>query len=208
MPLLNAENAKAFAENIWKENPIFRQILGICSALAVTNLVYNTLVMCIALTLVTMASNVLVSLLRNYIPGRVRMITQVLIIAMFVTIIDLFLKAFMYDVSKQLGAYVGLIITNCIIMGRAEVFAMKNGPVASLWDGLGSGLGYSLVLLAISIPREILGFGSILGIPVLPQDSWIAWNIMIMPPGAFMVLGIFIWIANAMGKPIIQEEHK
>ena len=208
MPLLNTENAKAFAENIWRDNPIFRQILGICSALAVTNLVYNTLVMCIALTFVTIASNVLVSLLRQHIPGRVRMITQVLIIAMFVTIVDLFLKAFMYDVSKQLGAYVGLIITNCIIMGRAEVFAMKNGPIASFWDGLGSGVGYSLVLLAVAVPREILGFGSILGIPVLPQDSWIAWNIMIMPPGAFLVLGVFIWIANALGKPIIQEEHK
>lgn len=204
MSLFGSENFKTMKENIWQDNPVFRQVLGICSALAVTNLVYNTLVMCAALTLVTMCSNVLVSLLRKHIPDRIRMITQVLIIAMFVTVVDLFLKAFMYSVSKQMGAYVGLIITNCIIMGRAEVFAMKNGPVASFWDGLGAGLGYSLVLLAVAIPREILGFGSILGIPVL-SDTWIAWNVMIMPPGAFLVLGIFIWIANSFGKSIGQE---
>ncbi len=205
MSLFSAENKKVFLENIWKENPIFRQILGICSCLAVTNLVYNTLIMCIALIVVTVATNVFVSLLREYIPGRIRMITQVLIITVFVTIVDLLLQAFSYEVSKQLGAYVGLIATNCIVMGRAEVFAMKNRPWPSFLDGLGAGIGYSIILIAIAIPREILGFGSICYYPILPQESWIAWNIMIMPPGAFLMLGTLIWIVNASGKKVAQE---
>ncbi|HRU51417.1 MAG TPA: NADH:ubiquinone reductase (Na(+)-transporting) subunit D [Planctomycetota bacterium] len=200
MSLFCAEDWEKFSENIWKENPVFRQILGVCSALAVTNLMMNSLVMGVALIFVVVCSNVIVSCLRHWIPNRIRMISQVLIIAVFVTIVDLLLQAFMYDVSKQLGAYIGLIITNCIVMGRAEAFAMKNGPVASFFDGLGAGLGYTIVLLAIAVPRELLGFGTLFGIPVIFSESWIAWNVMIMPPGAFIVLGIFIWIVNSISK--------
>lgn len=195
-------NTKILMENIWKENPVFRQILGICSTLAVTNLVVNTLVMCIALIFVCICSNALVSMLRRQIPDRVRMIAQVLIIAVFVTIVDLFLQACMYDVSKQLGPYVGLIITNCILMARAEVFAMKNPVWPSMLDGLGAGIGYTIVLLIIAVPREILGFGTIAGYPVLSPETWIGWNMMIMPPGAFLMLGILIWVANSCGKKV------
>lgn len=203
--MLNSKNREILMVNIWKENPIFRQILGVCSCLAVTNLVVNTLVMCIALTLVTACSNVLISLLRHRIPSRIRIITQMLVVATFVTMVDQFLKGFFYEISKQMGAYIGLIITNCIVMGRCEVFAMQNDPIPSFWDGIGAGLGYSLVLLTISVPREILGFGSVAGFPILQTvgiENWIPWNIMIMPSGAFLVLGIFIWIANSVGKKV------
>lgn len=200
MNLLNSEDIKNFSGNIWKDNPVFRQILGVCSSLAVTNLVLNSLIMGIGVIFVTICSNVLVSALRNHIPNRIRMISQVLIIAIFVSIVDLFLQAFLYDISKQLGAYIGLIITNCIVMGRAEAFAMKNGIVASFFDGLGAGLGYTIVLLAVAVPRELLGFGTILGVPVLSKFSWTPWNVMIMPPGAFLVLGILIWIINSLSK--------
>jgi len=171
----------------------------------VTNLVFNTMIMCAGLIFATVMSNLLVSALRNYIAGRIRMIAQVVLIAVSVTVVDLLLKAFLYDVSKQLGAYVGLIITNCIVMGRAEVFAMKNSPWPSFWDGLGAGIGYSIVLLIIAIPREILGFGTLMGYPIMSQD-WISWNIMIMPPGAFFMLGILIWIVNSTGKKVGHDE--
>lgn len=208
MRLLSAENTKVFMENLWKENPIFRQILGICSTLAVTNLVFNTMIMCVGVIFTVVMSNLLVSSLRQYIGGRIRMIAQVMLISVPVIVFDLLLKTYMYDVSKQLGAYIGLIITNCIVMGRAEVFAMKNSPGPSFWDGLGAGIGYSIVLLVIAIPREILGFGTIMGIQILPKDSWVAWNIMIMPSGAFFMLALFIWIVGLMGKKVSQEEEK
>jgi Na+-transporting NADH:ubiquinone oxidoreductase subunit D len=192
---------------VWDDNPIFRQILGICSALAVTNLVLNTFVMCAGVIFVTSFSCLFVSMLRYYTPKRIRLVTQVLIIATFVIIVDLVLKAFLPTVSKQLGPYVGLIITNCIIMGRAESFASRNPPGASFLDGLGAALGYSIVLLAIAIVREPLGSGTIFGRQVL-GDWFMQWQIMKLPPGAFLTLGVLIWIAKYISPDKAEEETK
>jgi len=186
---------QVFTRALWHDNPIFRQVLGICSTLAVTNLVANTLVMCAGLTFVTVLSSATVSALRSVTPRRVRMMVQTLIIASYVIVVDVFLKAYLPEMSKALGPYVGLIITNCIIMGRCEAFASNNTVKASLIDGLGSGLGYSLVLLAIAIVRELAGFGTLLGYRVFGQ-WWLSWTIMVMPAGAFFVLGLFIWLAR------------
>jgi Na+-transporting NADH:ubiquinone oxidoreductase subunit D len=182
-------------ENVGINNPVFVQILGICSTLAVTNVLKNTVVMCAGLVFVTGLSNLTVSLLRKYIPARIRMMVETLIIAAFVIIVDVVLKAFIPDISRQLGPYVGLIITNCIIMGRAEAFALSNPPTLSLVDGLSSGLGYSYVLLIIAFLRELLGSGSIWGFRVL-GEWWTNWNIMIMAPGAFFMLALFIWVVK------------
>jgi Na+-transporting NADH:ubiquinone oxidoreductase subunit D len=182
-------------ENVGINNPVFVQILGICSTLAVTNVLKNTVVMCAGLVFVTGLSNLTVSLLRKYIPGRIRMMVETLIIAAYVIIVDVVLKAFIPDISRQLGPYVGLIITNCIIMGRAEAFALSNPPALSLVDGLSSGLGYTYVLLIIAFLRELLGTGSIWGFRVL-GDWWTNWNIMIMAPGAFFMLALFIWVVK------------
>ena len=193
-----------FIKALWHDNPIFRQVLGICSTLAVTNLVANTLAMCIGLIFATAMSAVTVSALRTLTPRSVRMMVQTLIIAAYVIIFDLFLKAYMPDMSKALGPYVGLIITNCIIMGRCEAFAGSNPVRASVIDGLGSGLGYSAILLAIAVVRELLGFGTLLGLQVLPEDRT-AWTIMIMPAGAFFMLGLVIWLARSIWRT---EEEK
>ena len=182
-------------DNVGINNPVFVQILGICSTLAVTNVLKNTVVMCAGLIFVTGLSNLTVSTLRKFIPGRVRMMVETLIIAAYVIIVDVVLKAFIPDISRQLGPYVGLIITNCIIMGRAEAFALSNPPTLSLVDGLSSGLGYSYVLLIIAFLRELLGTGSIWGFRVL-GDWWTNWNIMIMAPGAFFMLALFIWVVK------------
>ncbi len=193
-------------ESLWRNNPIFRQVLGICSALAVTNLVLNTLVMSIALTLTTTLSCLTVSLLRNWTPRRIRMMVETLIIAFYVIIVDLFLKAFWPEMSRNLGPYVGLIITNCIIMGRCEAFANSNPPVPSLLDGLFSGLGYSFVLLNISIFRELLGMGTILGVPIpFFATTWDKWVIMVMPPGAFFMLALNVWFFRTLQ---IKREEK
>ncbi len=202
--IFRGRSMEAMRVQVWQDNPIFRQILGICSALAVTNLVLNTFVMCAGVIFVTSFSCLFVSLLRYYTPRRIRMITQVLIIATFVIIVDLVLKAFMPTVSRQLGPYVGLIITNCIIMGRAESFASRNPPGISFLDGLGAALGYSVVLLAIAIVREPLGSGTIFGVQVL-GDWFMHWQIMKLPPGAFLTLGVFIWIAKYIS-PEKEEE--
>lgn len=195
---INKNQVKSiFLDGLWKDNPVIRQIIGICSTLAVTNLVSNSLVMGLALAFVTALSSFTVSLLRKYTPNHVRMMVQVLIISAYVIIVDIFLKAYMPEMSKTLGPYVGLIITNCIIMGRAEAYAQQNPPIPSFLDGLASGLGYTLVLLAVSIVRELLGFGSIFGIQIL-GDWWTPWTLMIMPPGAFFVLAIVIWIAKTI----------
>jgi Na+-transporting NADH:ubiquinone oxidoreductase subunit D len=186
---------QVFKENIGINNPVFVQILGICSTLAVTNVLRNTVVMCAGLVFVTGLSNLTVSALRKYIPGRVRMMVETLIIAAYVIIVDVVLKAYIPDISRQLGPYVGLIITNCIIMGRAEAFALGNPPGLSLVDGLTSGLGYSYVLLIIAFIRELLGSGSIWGVRVL-GEWWTNWNIMIMAPGAFFMLALFIWVVK------------
>ncbi|HEY8362098.1 MAG TPA: NADH:ubiquinone reductase (Na(+)-transporting) subunit D [Tissierellaceae bacterium] len=193
---------KIFKNGIWKENPVIVQIIGICSSLAVTNYMMNSLIMGLGLTFVTGLSSFVVSLIRNYTPKHIRMMVQVLIIAAFVIIVDIFLQAYMPEMSKALGPYVGLIITNCIIMGRAEAYAQQNPPLPSLLDGIASGLGYTLILLMISFVRELLGFGTIFGIKVL-GDWWTPWTIMVMPPAAFFILAIIIWARNA-----IEEKEK
>ena len=187
--------------NLWTNNPIFMQVLGICSALAVTNLLTNTAIMAIGVTFVTGLSSLTVSLIKKWIPRKVRMIVQTLIIAFYVIIVDIALKAYLPEISKSLGPYVGLIITNCIIMGRAEAFAQSNDPLPSLWDGLTSGLGYMGVLMVIAVFRELLGFGTLFGYQILPA-SFVPWTIMVMPPSAFFLLGIVIWV----GKSIMNRE--
>ncbi len=187
---------KAFKQTlldpIFNNNPIALQILGICSALAVTSQLKVTVVMCIALTLVTAFSNFFISLIRKQIPGSIRIIVQMTIIASLVIVVDQFLKAYAYDISKQLSVFVGLIITNCIVMGRAEAFAMKNPPVESFMDGIGNGLGYSVMLLALAFVRELFGSGSLFGISLMPE--WYVHNgLLLMPPSAFFLIGLFIW---------------
>jgi Na+-transporting NADH:ubiquinone oxidoreductase subunit D len=183
--------------NVWHNNPVFVQILGICSTLAVTNNLTNTFIMTVALIFVAALTNVTVSLLKTLIPRKVRMIVQTLIIAFYVIIVDILLRAYMPEVSKSLGPYVGLIITNCIIMGRAEAFAQANGPLLSFWDGVTSGLGYMWVLMIIASIRELLGFGTLFGIPVLPE-FFTRWTIMVMAPSAFFLLGTFLWIVKSI----------
>ena len=175
---------------------MLRQILGICSTLAVTNLLVNTLVMNAGLVFTLCMSSLTVSLLRNYTPMRIRMMVQTLIIASYVIIVDIAIKAYLPDISEALGPYVGLIITNCIIMGRCEAFARNNPPLASLLDGLAVSLGYAAVLLAIALVREPLGFGTVFGYRVMPS-GFTPWTIMIMAPGAFFMLGIYVWIVKA-----------
>ena len=187
-------------DGLWRDNPIFRQVLGICSTLAVTNVVLNTAVMCISLTLVTALSCWTVSLLRNWTPRNIRMMVQTLIIAFYVIIVDLILKAYWPEMSRNLGPFVGLIITNCIVMGRCEAFAGSNRPVPSFMDGLFSGLGYCFILLVISVVRELLGMGTILGfaMPYFSTSYWDKWIIMVMPPGAFFTLASVIWLCRSI----------
>lgn len=186
---------QVFADGLLLNNPVFIQVLGICSTLAVTNVLENTLVMCIGLVFTTGLSNFSLSIIRTLIPGRIRMIVETLVIASWVIVFDIIIKATLPDISKALGAYVGLIITNCIVMGRAEGFALANKPMISLADGIANGLGYSWVLLAVAFVRELLGAGTIWGVRVL-GDWWTNWNIMVMAPGGFFVLAILIWIVR------------
>jgi Na+-transporting NADH:ubiquinone oxidoreductase subunit D len=198
-----AESKKSvFLTNIWKDNPVIVQILGICSALAVTNNLTNTLNMGIGLIFTTAFSSFTISALRRHIPKNVRMMVQVLIIATYVIILDIVLKAYLPSISKALGPYVGLIITNCIIMGRAEAFAQSHGPVLSFIDGISAGIGYSLILLAVAFVRELLGFGTLFGLRVMPE-GFTPWVIMIMAPSAFFILGAIIWIART---PIVKKK--
>ncbi len=193
-----------FITSAFTENSVWKQILGICSALAVTNLMQNSLVMGLGVIFTLALSGLTISSIRDYIPKRIRMMVQVLIIASYVIIVDLFLKAFFPEISKALGPYVGLIITNCIIMGRAEAFAGKNNPIDSMIDGIGAGVGYTTVLLLISFVRELFGFGSIFGFKVL-GDWWTPWSIMVMAPSAFFMLAILIWIIEG---PISAKKGK
>ena len=200
---------KAMLDGLWRNNPIFRQVLGICSTLAVTNLLLNTTVMCAALTLTTALSCLTVSLLRNWTPRRIRMMVQVLIIAFYVIIVDLILKAYWPEMSVALGPFVGLIITNCIIMGRCEAFAASNRPAPSLLDGFFSGLGYSLILLIIAFFRELLGMGTLFGWPVpFFSTTWDKWIIMVMPPGAFFTLALVIWFFRSRQGAPTEEQGK
>jgi len=196
-----------FYRNLWRENPVIRQILGICSALAVTNRLENSLVMGLGLMFVTAFSSLTLSALRNAIPDRIRMIVQTLVIAAYVIIVDIFIKANLPEISAALGPYVGLIITNCIIMGRAEAFARKNPPVISFFDGLFAGLGYTIILLCIALVREILGFGTIFGFDV-NFLNFTNWTIMVVPPGAFFMIAIIIWIASGIMNRRLKKEAK
>ncbi len=193
----NETPAAVLKKNLWTENPIFVQILGICSTLAVTNNLTNTLIMTIAVMFVTGLSSTTVSIIKSLIPRKVRMIVQTLIIAFYVILVDIVLRAYVPEISRALGPYVGLIITNCIIMGRAEAFAQANPPVIALWDGLTSGAGYMGVLIIIAAIREILGAGSLMGFQIL-GEGFTTWTIMVMPPSAFFLLGSFIWAAKTI----------
>lgn len=197
---------KILNDGLLSENPIFRQVLGICSALAVTNLLANTFFMSFGVTVATALTSFTVSALRNYIPKRIRMIVQVIIIATYVMMIDILIKAVAPEIHRFIGPYVGLIITNCIIMGRAEAFASQNKPLPSLVDGFANGLGYSVILMLIAVIREIAGFGTLLGYALPTRDLWWhQWTIMVMPPGAFFMLAIVTWFARAQ---LVREEKK
>jgi|TARA_B110000263_G_scaffold194035_1_gene172247 Na+-transporting NADH:ubiquinone oxidoreductase subunit D len=194
-----------FSDPIISNNPITRQVLGICSALAVTVKVDSAIVMAFALTFVLVGSNTIISILRKKIPSNVRIIVQLTIIATLVIMTDQLLKAFLFDISKQLSVFVGLIITNCIVMGRAEAFAMQNSLKDSLLDGLGNGIGYGAVLIIVAIIREFLGSGSIMNINLLPASMYVengGWyvnnGLMLLAPGAFIVLGLLIWIQRTV----------
>lgn len=191
-----ADSVKTIAKkNLFTDNQVLRQILGICSSLAVTNRMTNSLVMGLGLTFVTALSSLTLSAMREYVPQRIRMLIQTLVIAFYVILVQIFLQAKLPDIAKALGPYIGLIITNCIIMGRAEAYAAKNPPLPSLWDGLFAGLGYTMVLLIISLVRETLGFGTIFGI-ALPF-TFTKWTLMVMPPAAFFCISILIWATSA-----------
>ena len=194
---------------IFKNNPIALQILGICSALAVTSSLQVTLVMCVALTFICAFANLGVSLIRQHIPGSIRIIVQMVIIASLVILVDQVLKAYAYAISKQLSVFVGLIITNCIVMGRAEAYAMKNPPLPSFIDGIGNGLGYSVVLIAVAVVRELFGAGKLMGIEILPlvtEGGWYNPNgLLLLPPSAFFLIGFFIWALRAFHKEQVEE---
>jgi len=196
--LCGGKGMATFKDGVWTNNPVNVQMLGICSALAVTSKLANSLVMGVALLFVCVGSNLFVSLLRKSVPRRIRMIAEVAIIATFVILFDQLLKAFYWPMSRQLGPYVGLIITNCIVMGRAEAFALQNPPIVSVVDGIANGIGYAVVLAAIGALRELLGAGQLLGVVVLSKDWYTSNLLMVSAPGAFIVLGFLIALFNAI----------
>lgn len=191
------DNKKILTEPVFDNNPIVLQVLGICSALAVTAKLETALIMSLALTTVTAFSNLFISMIRKAAPSNIRIIIQMTIIASLVIVVDQILRAYIYDVAKQLSVFVGLIITNCIVMGRAEAFAMKNPPWPSFLDGVGNGLGYSAILIAVAVVRELFGSGSILGMQILPLVTEGGWytpmGLLLLPPSAFFIIGLLIW---------------
>ena len=203
------EIKEALFTPLLNNNPVTVQILGICSALAVTSSLKVTIVMCIALTLVTAFSNFSISLIRKQIPNSIRIIVQMTIIASLVIVVDQVLKAYTYEISKQLSVFVGLIITNCIVMGRAEAYAMSNGPVLSFFDGFGNGLGYSILILTVAFFRELFGSGALFGVEILPlitNGGWYVPNgLMLLPPSAFFVIGGIIWAIRTFKKEQVDE---
>ena len=208
-----AEERRVIIDPLIDDNPVMLQVLGICSALAVTTSLLPALIMCIAMTSVAAMSGATISMLRNRIPNNIRIIVQITIIASFVIVVDQILKAYAFETSKQLSVFVGLIITNCIILGRAEAFAMSNGPGMSFLDGIGNGLGYSVVLLAVAIPRELFGAGSLLGVEILPLASNGGWyeanGLMLLPPSAFFIIGLLIWaVRTARPKQVEKPEYQ
>jgi Na+-transporting NADH:ubiquinone oxidoreductase subunit D len=205
-----SKNNEILLDPLFNNNPIALQVLGICSALAVTTKLETALVMSLAVTVVLIFSNLAISLIRNHIPPSIRIIVQLTIIASLVIITDQVLKAFVYETAKQLSVFVGLIITNCIVMGRAEAFAMQQGPVASIIDGLGNGIGYSVVLIFVALFRELFGSGSLFGQQLLPlatEGGWYTPNgLLVLSPGAFFLIAIFIWIVRSFKPDQIEED--
>tara|TARA_R110002167_G_scaffold110677_6_gene281425 strand:+ start:23 stop:688 length:666 start_codon:yes stop_codon:yes gene_type:complete len=208
---VSADTKSILIKPIFSNNPIGLQILGVCSALAVTTSLKVALVMCVALTVVTAFSNFFISCVRNYMPNSIRIIVQMTIIASLVIAVDLILQAFAYAISKQLSVFVGLIITNCIVMGRAEAFAMKNPPVVSFLDGIGNGLGYSVVLIIVGTVRELFGSGSLLGIQILPLISNGGWyqpnGLMLLAPSAFFIIGFLIWALRSVRTEQVEKDE-
>lgn len=205
-----SKSKEVLLDPLFNDNPIALQVLGICSALAVTTKMETALVMSLAVIVVLIFSNLFVSLIRNYIPPSIRIIVQLTIIASLVIITDQVLKAYIYETSKQLSVFVGLIITNCIVMGRAEAFAMQQGPVASMIDGLGNGLGYSLVLVFVAFFRELFGSGSLFGVQLLTLSTEGGWytpnGLLVLSPGAFFLIAIFIWILRSFKPDQVEAE--
>jgi Na+-transporting NADH:ubiquinone oxidoreductase subunit D len=202
--LTKSKTYQTISQALWQSNPISKQILGICSALAVTVQLKTAIVMGLALTFVTAFSNLAISLLRHQIPRNIRIIVEVAVIATLVIIADEFLRAFMYDISKQLSVFVGLIITNCIVMGRAETFAMGNPPGRSFVDGMANGIGYASILFGVAFFRELLGSGKLLGYQVIPQAfyemGYHNMGLMLLAPGAFITIGLFVWLEHTLLK--------
>jgi Na+-transporting NADH:ubiquinone oxidoreductase subunit D len=207
--VLDKETKKVLIDPLVNNNPITLQVLGICSALAVTSQMSTSLIMALALTSVTASSSAAISSIRHHIPGSIRIIVQMTIIASLVIVVDQILKAFAYEISKQLSVFVGLIITNCIVMGRAEAYAMKNPPLASFLDGIGNGAGYSLILIIVAFFRELFGSGKLLGIEIFPLAKDGGWydpnGLMLLPPSAFFIIGMIIWVFRQW-KPEQQEQ--
>ena len=199
MGILQSKSWRAFYNGFWTDNALFRMMLGICSALAVTNSVRNAIAMSLGVTFVIAASSTIISAIRKIIPPRIRMAVFMMVISTFTIVVDQVLKAYYPVISAQLGPYVGLIITNCIVMGRAEAYAIVNPVVPSFFDGLGVACGYSFTLLVLATIREILGFGTFLGVTVL-GSWWTPWVIMVMAPGAFFVLGLYIWVMRTISR--------
>lgn len=210
MSILSSKNFKLLSNPLNLENPVTVQILGICSALAVTTKLKPAIVMGLSVIVVTAFSNLVISAMRNSIPPRIRIIVQLVVVASMVILVDQLLRAFVYDVSKQLSVYVGLIITNCIIMGRLEAFAMGNKPWPSFIDGVGNGIGYAIILMVVAFIRELFGSGAVLGYQVVPQSFYDAGYInngmMIMPTMALVLVGVIIWIQRSFNKELIEKD--
>ncbi|MBK7709610.1 MAG: NADH:ubiquinone reductase (Na(+)-transporting) subunit D [Bacteroidales bacterium] len=210
-PIFSAKNLKLFTAPLGKDNPITVQVLGICSALAVTVKLKPAIVMALSVTIVVAVSNVVIAAMRKYIPDRIRIIVQLVVIATMVILVDQFLKAYAFDVSKQLSVFVGLIITNCILMGRLEAFAMANKPWPSFIDGLGNGAGYGIILIVVAFFRELLGSGTLFGYPVMEKlgiytIGYQNNGMMILPPMALIGVGLIIWFQRSRNKSLIEKK--
>lgn len=207
--LFSKKNREVFSNPLNLDNPVTMQVLGICSALAVTAKLEPAIVMGLSVTVIVAFANVIISLLRNTIPNRIRIIVQLVVVAALVTIVSEILKAYAYDVSVQLSVYVGLIITNCILMGRLEAFAMANGPWESFLDGLGNGLGYAIILVIVAFFRELLGSGALLGFQVIPQGfyelGYLNNGLMLMPPMALIIVACIIWVQRSRNKELQEK---
>ncbi len=204
-PLFSKKNKALLSDPLDDNNPITVQVLGICSALAITVQLKPALVMTMSVVFVMGASNVIISILRNLIPNRIRIIVQLVVIASLVALVEQVLKAYSYDVYKELSIFIGLIITNCIVMGRAEAFAMKEKPLLSFLDGLGNGIGYSIILIGVAFIRELFGAGTLFGVDVMPE-WYMTNNLLLLPPSSFIIIGLFIWLIRSLKPAQIEED--